>query len=425
VDPTFPLKLWDKLLPQAAITLNLLLKSHINPRMSAYAQLNGHLDFNRTPLAPPGTRVIAYEKPDQRASWDPHGLGGYYLGPALDHYRCYQVHITKTKGTQIVDTVEFFPATLLMPHTSSKDLASIAALELTHALQHPAPAAPFSQIGTAQLQALRQLSDIFSAALPTRPAPLRTTSSLRPTTIGSTIRQQPTIQTPFPPQPAHNPVSSPSTSPRRSQRINPCQVPSPRVTPRLSFSDVAPPRVLTPLPPPPVIPITPHPAAGNEPYMPQGISGVNLFDTFEEEHTSPAIPRYNTRARECQPAAHLVQTRRPRIFRPLMFAPRQTMPNHMANSVINEETGASLEYRHLINDNSTFPFWNKATANEFGRLAQGVGERITGSNTIFFIPRRAVPKGKIVTYSRFVVDIRPNKSEIHRVRLILGGNLIQ
>jgi hypothetical protein len=74
-DPNFPLKLWDKLLPQATITLNLLRKTRINPRMSAYAQLNGHFDFNRTPLAPPDTR--AHEKPDKRASWDPHGVDGY------------------------------------------------------------------------------------------------------------------------------------------------------------------------------------------------------------------------------------------------------------------------------------------------------------------------------------------------------------
>jgi hypothetical protein len=97
----------------------------------------------------------------------------------------------------------------------------------------------------------------------------------------------------------------------------------------------------------------------------------------------------------------------------------------MANSVINEKTGASLECQHLIKDDSTFTFWNKAAANEFGRLAQGVGDRIEGSNTILFIPRQAVPKGKIVTYCRFVVDIRPNKSEIHQVRLTVGGNLIQ
>jgi hypothetical protein len=99
VDPTFPLKLWDKLLPQATITINPLRKSRINLRMSEYAQLKWHFDFTRTPLAPPGTLIIAHEKPDQRASWDPHGVDGYYLGPALDHYCCYQVHITKTKGT--------------------------------------------------------------------------------------------------------------------------------------------------------------------------------------------------------------------------------------------------------------------------------------------------------------------------------------
>jgi hypothetical protein len=85
--------------------------------------------FKQNAFAPPhGTRIIAHEKPDQRASWDPHGLDGYYLGPALDHYRCYQVHITETKATRIVDTVEFSTAKLAMPSTSSKDLASIAAL---------------------------------------------------------------------------------------------------------------------------------------------------------------------------------------------------------------------------------------------------------------------------------------------------------
>jgi hypothetical protein len=124
-------------------------------------QLNGHFDFNRTPLPPLGTRFIAHEKTDQRASCDPHGVDGYYLGPTLDQYRCYQVHATKTKGTRIVDTAEFFPSKLSMPNTSLKYLASIAALELSNALQNPPPAAPFSHIGTAQLQAMRQLSDTF------------------------------------------------------------------------------------------------------------------------------------------------------------------------------------------------------------------------------------------------------------------------
>jgi hypothetical protein len=166
VDPNFPLKLCDELLPQATITLKHLRKSRINPRMSAYAQLNGHFYFNGTPMAPPGTRVIAHEKPYQRVSWDPHRVDGDYLGPALDHYRCYQVHTTKTKGKRIVDTVEFFTSKTGIPQTSSKFLAAIAALKLSNALQNPAPEAHFSHIGNAQLQAFRQVSELFSATLP-------------------------------------------------------------------------------------------------------------------------------------------------------------------------------------------------------------------------------------------------------------------
>jgi hypothetical protein len=36
-----------------------------------------------------------------------------------------------------------------------------------------------------------------------------------------------------------------------------------------------------------------------------------------------------------------------------------------------------------------------------------------------------VQKGKVITYGWFVVDIRPNKTETHQVRLTVGGNLIQ
>jgi hypothetical protein len=42
-----------------------------------------------------------------------------------------------------------------------------------------------------------------------------------------------------------------------------------------------------------------------------------------------------------------------------------------------------------------FPVWNKAAANEFGRLDQGVGGRIEDSNTLFFILHNALPKGKL------------------------------
>jgi hypothetical protein len=65
----------------------------------------------------------------------------------------------------------------------------------------------------------------------------------------------------------------------------------------------------------------------------------------------------------------------------------------MDNSVINQETDSRLEYHHLIQDETTFPVWNKSAENEFGALDQGVGGRIAVSNTIFFIPRQAIQKG--------------------------------
>jgi hypothetical protein len=122
--------------------------------------------------------------------------------------------------------------------------------------------------------------------------------------------------------------------------------------------DVAYPRVATQLPLADGITLTPHPAAENAPYVPQGMAGMNLLDTFEEEHMeTPALPRYNTRARSRQHSANQAQFLARCIFCPIAFTNNQTMPLTqapnpipMANDVINEDTGASLEYRHLIQD---------------------------------------------------------------------------
>jgi hypothetical protein len=101
--------LWDILLPHAVITLNMLRTSRINPKLSAATHIYLQYDFNRAPMAPPGTRIIAHETPNRRRTWAPHGQDGWYIGPALEHYRCYTVYITKTRRERIVETVDFFP----------------------------------------------------------------------------------------------------------------------------------------------------------------------------------------------------------------------------------------------------------------------------------------------------------------------------
>ena len=83
----------------------------------------------------------------------------------------------------------------------------------------------------------------------------------------------------------------------------------------------------------------------------------------------------------------------------------------MACPVINPDTGASLEYRQLIQGPDKY-IWVKALANDFGRLAQRVKTIMpTGNSTIFFIHPSEIPAHKKVTYGRLVVDIRPLKDK--------------
>jgi hypothetical protein len=47
VDPSFPLHLWDRLFPQAEITLNLLWTFWLHPQLSAAAHYHGLVDYNK------------------------------------------------------------------------------------------------------------------------------------------------------------------------------------------------------------------------------------------------------------------------------------------------------------------------------------------------------------------------------------------
>ena len=107
VDNNFPMHLWDLLLPQCDITLNMLRASRVHPKISANDALNGTFNFNATPLAPLGCKVVVHEKPGKRKTWDPAGTNGFYLGPAMQHYRCYLCYVTKSKGIRNCDTVDF------------------------------------------------------------------------------------------------------------------------------------------------------------------------------------------------------------------------------------------------------------------------------------------------------------------------------
>jgi hypothetical protein len=129
--PDFPQYLWDEMLLQAEITINMLRPYDGNTSICAYEGIFGHkYDFMAHPLAPVGTAVMVYTSPDQRENFASHGVPGFYIGPIINNYRSFRVYITHTKAFRSTDTLAWFPKPYYMPGSSATDQIQMAIKEL-------------------------------------------------------------------------------------------------------------------------------------------------------------------------------------------------------------------------------------------------------------------------------------------------------
>ncbi len=99
--------LWDRLLPQAILTLNLLRQSNTVPTVSAYQYVHGNFDYNKMPLAPLGCAVQLHQSNINQASWAENSINGWYLQTSLEHYQCHVIYVKQTKSERVSDTVFF------------------------------------------------------------------------------------------------------------------------------------------------------------------------------------------------------------------------------------------------------------------------------------------------------------------------------
>ena len=98
-----------------------------------------------------------------------------------------------------------------------------------------------------------------------------------------------------------------------------------------------------------------------------------------------------------------------------MFTPQPTPINlssrkfpmkmlcEMAGSIL-DVNGDLLEYIHLIKRVEYRKIWGKAYGNELGRLAQGIGDNIKGTDTICFTTKQNIPfeRRRDITYGQIV-----------------------
>jgi hypothetical protein len=99
----------DRCLFQVELTLNILHPYEYDPRISAHHGIFGYrFDFKRHPIAPVGAKVLTWDSTDHRGSWADHGVEVIYLGPAIRHFRGFEVWVPQTASKRVTGTVWWF-----------------------------------------------------------------------------------------------------------------------------------------------------------------------------------------------------------------------------------------------------------------------------------------------------------------------------
>ena len=132
----FTLSKWCKLVEQGNINLNLLCLSRLNPKLSAYTQVFGAFNYQKTTLPPPGMKLLSHVLPIDRRLFDLHAINGFSVGVAMEHYRQFEIFIPSTGGVRIADTVIWFPhGSLKLPIPSKDETLCSSIYDLHNTLQ--------------------------------------------------------------------------------------------------------------------------------------------------------------------------------------------------------------------------------------------------------------------------------------------------
>ena len=381
--PDFALDLWDLILPQVELTLNMLRPYKPDPTKSAYEGLYGSkYDFMAHPIAPLGTLVVIHEKPSQRASWDPHGVKGFYIGPALDHYRCWRTWVIHTQKQRISDTLAWFPNPLVLPgsspyemvHAAIQDLAKALVLMSTNGNIITTNQMPFNVAATTATTALTDLLHMFhpstTSTSPEQRVPLNIPSPVEPVSLKDQLKTDPI--TPPPPSSIHLSHLPPPP-------LSPPGLPAPLTPPHISLSTIpsssssSPPSLL-PIPPPLLNPrdrdsrLRPHPTQ-------------KAYNTISVTSESKAIQQAIDLAiaeREFQQA----------LSDDDLF--RQGFSNSSSNAALNLTASGAPFTRANVMSGPDAVLWHQAESEEYSRL--------TDSKTFHPIHHHQLPPGRVATY---------------------------
>ena len=305
------------------------------------------------------------------------------------HYRCFEVIDSHTKSLLISDTVEFRHSLLHTPEASYEDRILHAINFLSTTIQDATNGAVNDQ-----LIAIDNLRTIFNKWQ-------LNTDMLNPPS-------------------AHHPATKAQPAPTPVPPVRP----SPRVQqpPRVQH----PPRVQPSVPSP-----TPSPVPSTQPSPSQPSEPIALRT---RSRTIPVAPGLGQAIAHCTRSkvnmvllaisAQALRTTLPTITDP-------TISERLAASVLDPESGLSLEYRQLVKHPKYKDVWSRSYAKELGRLCQGLKDtdsanKVTGTDTFHVIDFEDIPKDRLkeVCYSNVVCKVRPEKEDPNRTRITIAGTRV-
>ena len=296
-----------------------------------------------------------------------------------------------TSGERIINTFRFNHHAVPVPRITATDRILDATAHLTAAIEGVQEAPPDE---LAAIQALQTL--LLGEVPPTAPSPPPVTAPRpiiddeEPVAIWNPDEVQ---------QPVRNTGNKSPTSAPPSRRDWPA------ITEDNSDKESSPPTLLRRSPRTHAAPSTTTTRARLHACTAHMINCVIAEHVLTEAQLPPPTTNAPSRRQGYAFAAHLLQHNK--------LSSAANASEHFIGAVIDNDTGAVLEYRHLIKSEKYSRIWERSFANELGRLFQGIRD-IPGMDTCFFIRKSQVPKHKCSTYGCIVCNVRPQKEEIYR-----------
>lgn len=403
-DESFPLHLWCRLLPQVEMTMNMLRPSRTTPNVSAYAHLHGQHDYNAHPLTPLGVQVEMHVMPGNRGTFAPHSVSGFCIGTSFKHYRCYEIYVKDTRSVRVGNTVFFKHKYLTMPTITNADALLKSAKDMKTAFE--GGVAQSSEVNDAMKTVVsifqKNAEDAKAREEAARPQRVRMREAAeRRRQLEEEHAQAQRVEDIE--DENEEEVAIPPTQPVTTSTVPSLEVIYPTTDgDKVPENEEAPPLI-----------------------------------TQDDSIYNGDSPATNTRARRRatttitqEALLHTLDVARDTVkVTPRRLASRKfplALLCVFAGAVLDGATGEMLEYRHLIKHPLHKRTWGPSFSKEVGRLAQGIKGVVEGTDTIFFIPYDQIPADRIkdVTYEQIVCNIRPEKDDPYRTRLVAGGNLL-